>query len=72
MEFVATKTGMSTALALAADASSELTTSSLEQLTRAVESLLARAVENGDIRAYIGPEDVLRALIGMSYMHDRP
>ena len=70
--FVATKKGMSTALALAVDTSSELTTSSVEHLTRAVGSLLARAAESGEIRADIGPEDVLRALVGMCYMHDRP
>ncbi len=71
VEFVATKKGMSTALALAVDSSSDLTTSSLEQLTRAVGLLLTRAVDTGEIRADIGPEDLLRALIGMCYMHDR-
>ena len=31
-----------------------------------------RAVAAGEIRADIGPEDVLRALVGMCYMHDQP
>ncbi len=72
VEFVATKKGMATALALAVDTTSELTASSVERLTRAVGLLLARAAEAGEIRSDIGPEDILRTLVGMCYMHDRP
>lgn len=72
VEFVATKKGMSTALATAVDASSDLTTSSVERLTEAVGLLLARAAQAGEIRADVSPDDVLRALVGMCYMHDRP
>lgn len=70
--FVATKKGMSAALALAVDSSSELTTSSVARLTQAVGQLLDRAVAAGDIRGDIGAEDVLRAMVGMCYFHDRP
>ncbi|MGO9358507.1 MAG: TetR/AcrR family transcriptional regulator [Xanthobacteraceae bacterium] len=72
IEFVVTKKGMAAALALAAQGPSELTAYSSDRLTRAIGALLARAVEAGEIRADVGPEDVLRALIGMCYMHDRP
>ena len=72
VEFVATKKGMSQALALAAHSSSELVAYSYERLTRAVGALLDRAVTAGEIRDDIGPEDILRALIGMCYMHDQP
>jgi AcrR family transcriptional regulator len=72
VEFVATKKGMVTALALAVNSSSELAACSFEQLTRAVGSLLTRAAEAGEIRADISPEDVLRALVGMCYMYDQP
>jgi AcrR family transcriptional regulator len=72
VKFVATKKGMSTALALAAYKNPELFSYSLEQLTRAVGGLLDRAIAAGEIRSDIGPEDLVRALIGMSYMHDRP
>jgi AcrR family transcriptional regulator len=72
VEFVATKKGMSTALALAAHRSSELSAYSLDRLTKAVGALLARAVAAGEIRADIGPEDLLRALVGMCYLHDQP
>jgi len=72
VEFVATKKGMSQALALAAHSSSELVAYSYERLTRAVGALLDRSVAAGEIRDDIGPEDILRALIGMCYMHDQP
>jgi AcrR family transcriptional regulator len=72
VEFVATKKGMLAALALAMNNSSELTAYSFERLTKAVGGLLDRAVAAGEIRADISPEDLLRALIGMCYLHDQP
>ncbi|GLR88400.1 TetR/AcrR family transcriptional regulator [Bradyrhizobium iriomotense] len=72
VEFVATKKGMSAALALAVQSGSELHAFSFDRLTRAVGTLLARAVAAGEVRADISPEDLLRALIGMCYMHDQP
>jgi AcrR family transcriptional regulator len=73
VEFVATKKGMAAALALAAHApSAELTSYSFERLTKAVGMLLDRAVATGEIRADIHPEDILRALIGMCIIRDRP
>lgn len=72
VEFVATKKGMSAALALAAYKPPELSAYSMEHLTQAVAGLLDRAVEAGEIRADIGPDDLLRALVGMCYMHDQP
>lgn len=72
VEFVATKKGMSAALALAAQTNSELMAFSYDRLTKAVGALLDRAVAAGDIRGDVGPEDLLRALIGMCYLHDQP
>ena len=72
VEFVATKKGMSAALALAVHGSSELYAYSFDRLTKAVGALLDRAVAAGEIRADISPEDLLRALVGMCYMHDQP
>ncbi len=72
VKFVATKKGMSAALALAAYKNPELLSYSLERLTRAVGGLLQRAIATGEIRDDISPEDLLRALIGMCYMHDQP
>src|ERR1700750_1568764 len=72
VEFVATKKGMSAALAIAVQGSSELSVYSFARLTQAVGALLDRAVAAGEIRSDIGPEDLLRALVGMCYMHDQP
>jgi AcrR family transcriptional regulator len=73
VEFVATKKGMAAALALAAHGPpSELTAFSYEQLTKAVGALIDRAVAAGEIRGDVGPEDLLRALIGMCLLHDQP
>lgn len=71
VEFVATKKGMAAALALVAHGPSELHAYSLDRLTRAIGLLLARAVAAGEIRADITAEDILRALIGLCYMHDQ-
>jgi AcrR family transcriptional regulator len=72
VEFVATKKGMMAALALAVNSRSDLSAYSFDRLTKAVGALLDRAVAAGEIRADVGPEDVLRALVGMCYLHDQP
>jgi AcrR family transcriptional regulator len=72
VRFVATKKGMSAALALAAYKPSDLFSYSFQQLTRAVGGLLDRAIAAGEIREDISPEDLIRALVGMCYMHDQP
>jgi AcrR family transcriptional regulator len=72
VELVATKKGMLAALALTVDGSSELYAHTFDRLTKAVGALLQRAVAAGEIRADISAEDLLRALIGMCYMHDQP
>ncbi|WP_370103119.1 TetR/AcrR family transcriptional regulator [Bradyrhizobium yuanmingense] len=72
VEFVATKKGMMAALALAVQSGSELHAFSFERLTKAIGSLLDRAVAAGEMRADISPEDLLRAFFGMCYVHDQP
>ena len=72
VEFIATKKGMSAALAVAAHASPELTSLSFDRLGAAVGMLLARAAAAGAVRGDIGAEDVLRALVGLCYTHDKP
>jgi AcrR family transcriptional regulator len=72
VKFVATKKGMSAALALAAYKNSKLFSYSFDQLTRAVGGLLDRAIAAGEIRDDISSEDILRTLIGMCYVHDQP
>ena len=60
------------ALALAAYKDSELFSYSFDRLTRAVGGLLDRAIATRVIRDDISPDDLLRALVGMCYMHDQP
>jgi len=72
VKFVATKKGMSASLALAAYKNPELLSFSFDRLTQAVGGLLDRAIATGEIRDDISPEDLLRALIGMCYLHDQP
>ena len=71
VEFVATKKGMAAALALAAGPPSELTAFSFERLTKAIATLLERAVASGEIRNDVSAEDLLRTLVGMCLLHDQ-
>ena len=71
IEFVATKKGMSAALAIALQGTSDLRAYSYERLTNAAGMLLERAVAASEIRS-LSSEDLLRALIGMCALDDRP
>lgn len=70
--FVATKKGMAAALAIAAHGSTELTAYTSERLTAAVGGLMDRAVAAGELRTDVGPMDVLRMLVSLSYGSDAP
>jgi AcrR family transcriptional regulator len=72
VKFVATKKGMSAALAVAVHASSDLSAYSMDRLSRALEALLRRTVDSGAIRADISAEDILRMIVGLCYTHDKP
>jgi len=72
IQFVATKKGMATALAVAAHGLPDLQSFSFARLTRAAGVLLERAVKAGEIRADVSPQDLLRTLVGMCYLHDQP
>jgi AcrR family transcriptional regulator len=72
VRFVATKKGMSQALALAAYKNSELSSYTYNSLTRAVGGLLDRAIAAGRIRDDISAEDLLRELVGICYSQDQP
>ena len=72
VEFVATKKGMSTGLALAVTGFSELHARSSPRLEEAARTLLERAVAAGEIRAGIDPGDLMRAVVGMCLVHNQP
>lgn len=67
VDFAATKKGMVAALAIAINGSSPLAQYSSERLSEAVGGLMRRAIARGAIRDDIGPEDLLRMLIGLCY-----
>jgi AcrR family transcriptional regulator len=70
VKFVATKKGISAALAFVVSKDSDLVSSSSEVLKGALGALLSRAAAAGEIRDDIDPDDLLRALVGMCYTHD--
>jgi AcrR family transcriptional regulator len=72
VEFVATKKGMSSALAVALKSSSDLSVYSIGRLSQALDLLLRRAIDAGQIRDDIGPEDLLRTIVGLCYIHEKP
>ena len=72
VDFVATKKGMSSALAIAMNSTSELTVYSSARLSAAVGGLLERAIAAGEMRDDIRADDLLRALVGMCLLHDQP
>lgn len=72
VEFVATKKGMAAALALSARMPAELTAYSSDRLTDAVGRLLDRATEGNRLGDGVGPQDVLRMLVGLCYEFDMP
>ena len=72
VKFVATKKGMSTALALAVSKDSDLVSYSSDRLTRAIGLLLEQAIAACEVRSDVSPEDLLRAIVGMCYTHDQP
>lgn len=70
--FVATKKGMSAALAIAAYGPSDLTTTTFARLTQAAGDLLRAGVAAGELRPDIGAEDLLRVLFGLCSTHTMP
>jgi len=70
--FVATKKGMVAALALAAHKPPELMSYTSGRLQDAIGTLLRPAAEAGEVRDDVTPDDLLRAVIGLSYLQDGP
>ena len=67
VDYIATKRLIAPSLAAAASRSSSLHATSVELITRALTTLVKRAVASGDVRKDIDPSDLLRALVGVSY-----
>ena len=67
VDYIATKRLIAPSLAAVASRGSSLHASSVELITRALTTLVKRAVASGDVRKDIDPSDLLRALVGVSY-----
>jgi AcrR family transcriptional regulator len=65
IDFIATKRIIAPSLATAAARTS--TPTSVELITRAISTLVKRAIASGDVRKDIDPSDLLRAMVGVSY-----
>jgi AcrR family transcriptional regulator len=72
VDLIATKKLMASALASLVDSTSELYTSSSEQIIGAMFLLVERARQAGDIRSDIDPNDLLRALVGFTQGNTAP
>jgi AcrR family transcriptional regulator len=67
VDYIATKRLIAPSLGAASGRSSTLYATSAELITRAISTLVKRAVASGDVRKDIDPPDLLRALVGVSY-----
>jgi AcrR family transcriptional regulator len=67
VNYIATKRLIAPSLAAAAGRSPSLHATSVELITRAMTTLVKRAVASGDVRKDVDPSDLLRALVGVSY-----
>src|SRR5882762_668736 len=67
VDYIATKRMIAPSLGAAASRTPTLHATSTELITRAISTLVKRAVASGDVRKDIDPSDLLRALVGVSY-----
>lgn len=72
IDYIATKKIIAPALNSIVGGSTKLFESSGAQIMGAMQSLVARAVASGDIRADLDPLDLLRALVGVSNVASAP
>jgi AcrR family transcriptional regulator len=67
VDYIATKRLIAPSLGAAVGRTSALYATSVELITRAISTLVKRAIASGDVRKDIDPSDLLRALVGVSY-----
>jgi AcrR family transcriptional regulator len=67
IDYIATKRLIAPSLGAAAARTSPLYATSAELITRAITTLVKRAVATGEVRRDIDPSDLLRAMVGVSY-----
>jgi len=72
VDYIATKQIIAPALNAYVGGPSKLYEGSRAQVQEAIDALVKRAIENGDIRRDLEPFDLLRALIGVSNVSSGP
>lgn len=72
VDYMATKRVIAPALQASPGEGPALYASSGGAVTEAMNRLAEKAIASGDIRPEIGPEDLFRAVIGISYGYDKP
>jgi AcrR family transcriptional regulator len=72
VDYIATKQIIAPALNTLVGGSSKLFEASGSQIRGAIQALVQRAIESGDIRPDLDPLDLLRALIGVSNVSSVP
>lgn len=72
VDYIATKQIIGPALNSIVGGPSKLYEGSRTQIQGAIDSLVKRAIKNGDIRRDLEPFDLLRALIGVSHVASGP
>lgn len=72
VDYIATKHIIAPALNAVVGGPSKLYEGSRAQIQTAIEALVKRAIKSGDIRRDLDPFDLLRALIGVSYVASGP
>lgn len=70
--YVARKRGMAMALKSALGADNELFQHSHQRISAAIGTLVSRAVEAGEIRSDVAPDDLMRAMGGICMATDTP
>lgn len=72
VDYIAAKRVLASALGALVGGPSELYAASGARIFDAVTRLVRRGVESGEIRADVDPQDVMRALVGMTYANTDP
>lgn len=72
VDYIAAKQIIAPALNNVVGGPSQVFESTKVQIKGAIDSLVERAIESGDLRADLEPFDLLRALIGVSYVATGP
>jgi AcrR family transcriptional regulator len=72
IDYIATKKIIAPALNSLAGGSSKVIEASYAQTQGAIRALVKRAIKSGDIRKDLDPVDLLKALVGVSFMSASP